>query len=868
MTQDGGCIESLNVHLDGDEIAPALKPTPKDITVSSALKWSDAYIHKTPNYENYILVTEGRVVAKTATGEKGVLTLKSGEKVNSITSVGNTLVIATSLDLYYILYKDRKYNLLGTKLPFPHINVYAEHSGSGYLAIHPKNDPTAGCNSKEEWDDEDFNEAKKRDLIAEMWPLFDQKVMENISDGKFTHPRMLRYAIELYDGSRLSSMPLIVGAASYEPGVVVDCEKYFVAGYATTNTVSINYSGPYTISAQLVNKEILSDWLDVVKSIKIYISQDFYSGIDRQEIPKCDRWEVREVTETTPDGEEFYGDETHMYFNLFDHAKGFDKILAATAPCFLLKEIPIESTTTGGILSEEIESLSKGISLKPEGDAFPEKVLDDNTTIIEDNLATQEALIDDDIQHYILNPERMSTYNNRLALVGVKRMMLYDYSNLGFYVKNSSGIATSYQVEFVIEGINEDKIVHSDIINTPAGFQLLSYFTFPDSRCNRARIKATRNGTTLYRSFEMKPHPLLNCAYYVGTSTDSFVDLYGHGSTSDTSFRTENRVDDSEGKLYFSDINKPFLFPASGTYTFQGNPLGIAIATTALSQGQFGQFPLYIFTEDGIWAMEVAADGTFVSSKPLSREVCSNPNSITSIDQAVLFVTQKGLMMLQGSEIVCLSEKMNGRHVTLEAGASSILSNVEGFGYMLPAVNDTRPFLSYIQAASIAYDYSGKRIICINANEPYQYVYEFSTQSWHKLSHEGLTLVEPLNSYPTCEVLAKKANGNSCIVDLMTVANDESHPEKGVIITRPLDLENYDILKTIQDVRIRGQFPKGAVKFILLGSQDGIHFYPISTLRGKSWKLFKIAILADLDVFDRISWIDVMYETKFTNKLR
>ena len=187
---------------------------------------------------------------------------------------------------------------------------------------------------------------------------------------------------------------------------------------------------------------------------------------------------------------------------------------------------------------------------------------------------------------------------------------------------------------------------------------------------------------------------------------------------------------------------------------------------------------------------------------------------------------------------------------------------------MLPAVNDTRPFLSYIQTASIAYDYSGKRIIYINANEPYQYVYEFSTQSWHKLSHEGLTLVEPLNSYPTCEVLAKKANGNSCIVDLMTVANDESHPEKGVIITRPLDLENYDILKTIQDVRIRGQFPKGAVKFILLGSQDGIHFYPISTLRGKSWKLFKIAILADLDVFDRISWIDVMYETKFTNKLR
>ena len=76
------------------------------------------------------------------------------------------------------------------------------------------------------------------------------------------------------------------------------------------------------------------------------------------------------------------------------------------------------------------------------------------------------------------------------------------------------------------------------------------------------------------------------------------------------------------------------------------------------------------------------------------------------------------------------------------------------------------------------------------------------------------------------------------------------------------------MLKTIIDVRVRGQFPKGAVKFILLGSNDGVNFSTISTLRGKSWKLFRMIILADLDPTDRISWVDVQYETRFTNKLR
>jgi hypothetical protein len=81
-------------------------------------------------------------------------------------------------------------------------------------------------------------------------------------------------------------------------------------------------------------------------------------------------------------------------------------------------------------------------------------------------------------------------------------------------------------------------------------------------------------------------------------------------------------------------------------------------------------------------------------------------------------------------------------------------------------------------------------------------------------------------------------------------------------------MDNPDVFKTIIDVRARGQFPEGAVKFILQASNDGINWATLSTLRGSSWKLFRLFILADLQPTDRISYIDVQYETKFTNRLR
>ena len=129
--------------------------------------------------------------------------------------------------------------------------------------------------------------------------------------------------------------------------------------------------------------------------------------------------------------------------------------------------------------------------------------------------------------------------------------------------------------------------------------------------------------------------------------------------------------------------------------------------------------------------------------------------------------------------------------------------------------------------------------------------------------------------YPRCVVTTKDnvRQGSTYIphhqlLDLSLTDDLTLTPKKILLVTRPFDLEEPDVLKTITDIRVRGQFAKGAFRIILQGSQDGISFYTISTLRGKSWKMFRIILMADLALHERISWVDVMFESRFTNRLR
>ena len=170
------------------------------------------------------------------------------------------------------------------------------------------------------------------------------------------------------------------------------------------------------------------------------------------------------------------------------------------------------------------------------------------------------------------------------------------------------------------------------------------------------------------------------------------------------------------------------------------------------------------------------------------------------------------------------------------------------------------------------------------------YIYMLGTNSWHKyvipdaynssipqdIFAGRIRRVKILNGYPECLMFCAFGVNNLALYDMSTQLDviDEQTNVPCIVATRAFNLDEPDILKTINHLKIRGRYvPKNAqgksrVSYVLLGSQNGMDFHIIKSLRGKSWKFFRIIVICTLKSTERISWIDIDYESRFTNKLR
>lgn len=954
LSEDGGLSESLNMYMDTAESAPAF--VPEDVTAGIGLPADISadriFVHKTANYENYIVVDGKSVKVFVQGAATEILMLDGGEAVVDIDSVGNTIVVTTGTRVLYILYLNNQYKFLGAGIPVPHIefqtisNYGIKGTAKEYQMLRTE-DTSAIYNPINLFDVSVWNKAIKdkedgnstaytqrlQQIEDELWSDI-KKEAKRIGDlDRFCAPFLVRYAVRLYDGSYINhSVPILLGSG-FDRFLSVTGEKVETASLLHTY-IGYTLENVFDVTAHMRNWSA-EGWEDIIESVDIFASTPIYFPYLNSQFKELS---LRQSSEGTVS--------TYTY------------------------EIPFKHNASDDLSAIENELISKGVFYKI--GSFP---LNDDRLIkgwklkSAENLRTETDLVltDDRLEDAPVNsdivPGGLLNYNNRLLATDVSSFASRGYSFLNAtniaIGNNAPPVSKPYVIKYYIRGAKETEVLgkyydgsddfYAYIMDTSdeggsadSEANVYGFITHPDPNCYKVRIWT--QGGDVYE-YGMKAHPRLNCSYaFWGLSnTIGGGDVAGN-DVSLEEFIKEDRLKLNENKVYAYGINNPFLM--NQTFTFQSRVIGVAVATTALSQGQFGQFPLYVFTEDGIWAMETAADGSFITSKPLSREVCTNPDSITSIDNAVVFVTKKAVMMISGSQVANISAYMNGRHYTPNESAQNVIRKQEGFSGFIPAVTDEDPFMQFMQDAKVAYDYAGQRLIFISpSNKDFQYVYKIDTQTWHKIAFEGFDLVQPLNSFPEClirgvvernfpeiyctensssldpyellekygsyfgmdmtyleqfllygervplygveenEIAALQASmqedgirtevdlgtrETTCVYDLSTVldASRTQDTAKGILITRPFDLGMPDVYKSITEIKIRGDYDKGNVKWLLQGSDNGRDFYTLTSLRGKSWKMFRIFILADLEPTERLSWIDIDFEPRYNNRLR
>ena len=409
-----------------------------------------------------------------------------------------------------------------------------------------------------------------------------------------------------------------------------------------------------------------------------------------------------------------------------------------------------------------------------------------------------------------------------------------------------------------------------------------AWICYPDTRCTQVEIriiKTTGSGDVIVNGIvPLEPHPLLECAYaFFGFGTTWFTGMTATGDWP----TTENRAMLSNNKIFLSAFENPFLFPAGNIITFNDNVIGAAVTSVPLSEGQLGDFDVYVFTADGIRVLGTNSEGTF-STKTVPPNIARHvalPGTILGIEQIIVFTTERGVMLISGSTVQCISNLMNGRHWMIDDGLpnndklTTYINGWTGYSSVSAALSDNSTFMEFMKQAKVAYDYNGRRLLFCKDGVGYYYTYMLDTATWHKMiSQETSRTI--LNSFPEC-LMASEANSVGVVYDYSTVLDrhsilsDTGNVRYSLIATRPLDLGEPDIRKAIKDLRVRGRYnDKTDVKYVLLGSMDGTNWNILRTLRGGSFKWFRIVLLCGLSPTERITWIDVDFETRFANRLR
>ncbi len=338
-----------------------------------------------------------------------------------------------------------------------------------------------------------------------------------------------------------------------------------------------------------------------------------------------------------------------------------------------------------------------------------------------------------------------------------------------------------------------------------------------------------------------------------------------------------------ENVLKVSETDNPFTFPAKQTYTPSHNAiLALCSNTVALSQGQFGQHPLYVFCSDGIWAMSVDASGglAYAGCYPLSREVCLNADSVRGVDSGVVFLSRKGLLLLNGGKITDLSAALDASSYT----ARTVDKN--DIMYRVASIADLQHvfrgdvFVEYASKAVVGFFYDRRELIVSNASYTYSYVLSLENGTWTKLSHSFHSVA---NCYPDFMAVSYKDNGTV----VCTMRDGNAADCNILLITRPLLWGTKQFKRVVQMVLHANVIPASAkgsfngLACYLLCSNDGEHFKLIGgserrkafndmsvlCVPTQSYRYFALALVGRISSESRITALEFVAGTAWNSRL-
>lgn len=930
----------------------ALKPVmPPEIVLRLNSGEKLLYIHTTSEYTHYIIYNEQSYslssIDKNYTNNRKSIGTLSG--ITHCNAVGNTLLAFSGSGINYYLWKDGAYLSLGDHIPDVEISFgLVGHPRLFSLSDESKSTFTISFNGiAEDAIYNEFSEDNKTRITEQVMAKVNKFIaQETVNKGRFCFPFFVRYALRLYDGSLVChSAPILMNPTTINAPVVlwkrVSGKKSYTD--AVLDIMLVAATLDYSI-IRTMDYYMLEDWTDIIKSVDVFISKPIYTFDQEGKVTSfqdTDNFDtvfvgrlfsnIRPTTTSyngSPKEDSLLGRYTSSdfldaymewsYSNIYAMYYSADRTYPSGTlhlPEFSEGKVreTIENTSTFyKLCSVEINDMLDSLSGRKD------IVVDDEYL---QSLVAREVMTDDYLTRDKLYAKYSFAYNSRLNLSGLERkpfsgfmaQSMFAYCTNAAYSwqmgENNTLTITpgvfdhdQYSIDVYIKEDGKNYIVKSGAyyldmryistflspeMTNASGTYLRkrswgTYFFYPNINAYRMIIY---NYSAACYVIDLKPHEFLNGAF---AKIDYNIVRQKNFSTIPYVVSSNNNILMSN-KIYTSEVNNPFYFPLLGINTVgTGEIMGICSAAKALSQGQFGQFPLYAFSTEGVWALEVSSTGTYSARQPITRDVCINPDSITQIDDAVLFATDRGIMLISGSTVQCVSDRLKAEEVfniqelPKADKIIGIYNEKADMNEKVPVSIALLPFIDFLKDCRMVYDYTNQRIIVYNPEVEYAYVYSLKSKLWGMI-HSDIT--GNVNSYPEALAMAEKSiavSGDDGKVTfgqypvLVNFSKTTADSVAMLMITRPFSLGDPKMLKTIDTIIQRGMFKSDHVSQVLYGSNDLYNWHAVWSsvdkymrgFRGTPYKAYRLAIVGRLDKEESIYGFTAQFNGRMLNQPR
>ena len=887
------------------------------------------YWHKTNNVNNYIVCHQGvyyyievnKINVETHVGElKNIVDLYKEGNAYQVNSIGNTLLILTPKGINYFLWNIEKgYINLGKHIPELPISfgLQGEMKRSDEFEHVMNNEASGGyaLNIDEYFDytdntpylpydadytihsmKKDFPELTEKAVTNTVLAKVNAFIADNTTNaGRFMFPFLVRYAYRLYDGSLIMhSSPVLMITNTESPLVSfasfglekIDSRYKLVTRFRGIRVCAMIHQLDYAVENSALYEQV-KKWGDIIKSVDIFVSKPLYTYDQNGTIKRvgpingdsmysvCKNIGGRDVESRASYQYQTFGE---AYAHTFS-----DDRMSYPGFYFFLPQKENE-TIVNDVLDSSNFFLLKSIELE---DLKTERTIIDINKEYLQSLLNKETMSDDYDSHDTLLPKYSYTYNSRLNIANISKKIFSGYhgqaaicycdgryrysSSMGGWWKDAT---YRFDVLYFIKEDGKEIITRGPSGSVGNKFPFV-YLYHPNPNVYKARIVVYSYFVNYFVDVKMEPHSMLNGSVYFMGWTNNFDKLQKYP---DSEYITPTLDDECivniSNKIYSSITNNPFSFPAENICTVgTGEIYALSSASKALSQGQFGQHPLYAFCSDGVWALGISSTGGFSAVQPFTRDVCIATHSITQLDSSVVFVSVRGIVHISGSNATILTDTLKLEKIF----DLTQLPHIEDLAKLsnLDLENIKYAELSkYLPECRIIYAYIPQRLIVYNPNYSYAYVYSIKTKQWGIMY---TNIRSHINSYP----MALAMTNDNTLVDFCENATEDKEGRpikgiKGIVVTRPIKLDAPDILKTIDTIIQRGTFKRGHVKTALYASTDLFNWQLVWTsqdhylrqFRGTPYKYFRIVLLCNLEQDESVYGATIQYTPKLTNQPR